>query len=87
MTHELKIIPKWFDDVNEYRKNFEIRKDDRNYHFGDYLLLKEWDHGSYTGREVLRRIDYIYYGDDTYGLSKGYVILGLDTKAKVWNSC
>lgn len=39
-THELKILPKWFEDVQANKKNFEIRKNDRNFEVGDYLILK-----------------------------------------------
>lgn len=77
-THELKILPKWFEDVQANKKNFEIRKNDRNFEVGDYLILKEWDiKGSFTGRYVIRQIEYIYKGDGAYGLSKGYCVLGL----------
>lgn len=76
-THELKILPKWFEDVQANVKNFEIRKNDRNFEVGDYLVLKEWYRGKYTGRYVARQIEYIYQGDGTYGLSEDYCILGL----------
>lgn len=78
-THELKILPRWFEDVQAGRKNFEIRRNDRDFEEGDYLLLKEWNwsRGEYTGREVTRKIQYIYQGDGTYGLSEDYCILGL----------
>lgn len=76
-THELKILPKWFEDVQEGRKNFEIRRNDRDFKEGDYLLLKEWDRGEYTGREITRMIQYIYQGDGSYGLSDDYCILGI----------
>lgn len=32
----------------------------------------------YTGRELKKRIQYIYRGDGTYGLSEGFCILGLE---------
>ena len=76
-THELKILPKWFEDVQANKKNFEIRKNDRNFEVGDYLILKEWYRGKFTDRYVIRRIEYIYKGDGTYGLSEDYRVLGL----------
>ena len=76
-THELKILPKWFKDVQENKKNFEIRKNDHNFEVGDYLILKEWYRGEFTDRYVIRQIEYIYKGDGTYGLSEDYCILGL----------
>ena len=76
-THELKILPKWFEDVQSHKKNFEIRKADRDFNIGDYLILKEWERDKYTGRYVVRQIEYIYKGDGKYGLSEDYWILGL----------
>lgn len=75
--HELKILPMWFNAVVNENKNFEIRKNDRDYKVGDMLILKEWNNGEYTGREVWRQIQYIYYGNGEYGLDKEYCILGV----------
>ena len=77
MTHELKILPRWFEDVCTQRKTFEIRKNDRDYNVGDTLILKEWCGGKYTGREVKRTVSYIYYGDGCYGLSDEYVVMAI----------
>ena len=77
MTHKLKILPKWYDDVLNERKKFEVRKNDRDFKVGDKLLLQEWENGIYTGREILKEIEYIYHGDGAYGLSEKYCILGL----------
>jgi len=76
-THELKIIPKWFDDVKEGRKNFEIRRADRDFKVGDYLILREWNKGKFTKRFLIRQIEYIYQGDGSYGLSEEFCILGI----------
>lgn len=77
MTHELKILPRWFKDVAQGLKNFEIRKNDRDYKVGDRLILKEWDGEHYTGAFVERRVGYIYHGTGEFGLEKGYCVLGL----------
>ena len=76
-VHELKILPEWFNDICDHGKNFEIRKADRNYCVGDYLILKEWENGEYSGNYLVRRIAYRYDGDGNYGLSKGYCVLGI----------
>ncbi len=76
MTHELKLLPQYFNDVENGIKNFEIRKNDRDYKVGDTLLLREWDN-EYTGREITRKIDYIHKGDGQFGIAEGYCILGL----------
>ena len=77
MVHELRILPKWFEDVACQKKTFEIRKNDRDYNVGDTLILKEWYKGRFTGREIKRTVSYIYYGDGVYGLSENYVVMAI----------
>lgn len=77
MIHELKVLPEYFNQVASHNKNFELRKDDRDYRVGDWILLKEFDNGSYTGREVgCFAITYILRDCPQYGLMDGYCILG-----------
>jgi len=76
MTHELKILPEYFNDSLRMKK-FELRKDDRDYKVGDTLILKEYDNGSFTGAEVGYTITYILRDVPQYGLKEGYAILGL----------
>lgn len=45
-VHELKLDTKYFDEVKDGNKNFEIRKNDRGYQIGDVLELK-----AYVGQE------------------------------------
>lgn len=40
--HKLKCWPEFFIVVQSGRKNFEIRKNDRDYKVGDELILSEW---------------------------------------------
>lgn len=85
-VHELKILPEYFKQVVEGRKNFEIRKDDRGYEVGDTLHLREWEkptkeskEGTYTGRSIKKKIIYIFEGGKPgYGLKEQWVILGLE---------
>lgn len=74
--HELKTWQEYFVAVSAGIKNFEIRKNDRNYEPYDELLLKEWDHKKeeYTGRILHRRIDYILHGGQ-FGVEEGYCIM------------
>lgn len=76
--HELKISPKYFEDVKSGKKRFEIRKDDRDYKVGDLITLREYENGQYTGREIKNiPIRYILLDATEYGLMDGYCILGL----------
>ena len=70
--HELKIYPKYFEEVMNGNKTFEVRKNDRHFKVGDAIVLNEWDNIKYTGRKIHAVITYIL--DDTFiGLEKGYV--------------
>lgn len=76
-THELKILPQFYEDVAKGRKNFELRKDDRDYKVGDFVKLREYKDGKFTGRSVGMPILYILRNCPEYGLMDGYCILGL----------
>ena len=79
MTHELKIAPKFLDDILYHGKNFEIRKNDRNFKCGDTLVLKSWTkENGYSGEIILCFVGYILKHDDfPDGIAKDYVVLGL----------
>ena len=72
--HELKTHSESFLAVSKWVKTAELRKLDRDYRVGDYLLLKEYTSGEYTGDTLLVRITHIL---DTreYGLQSGYGML------------
>lgn len=76
--HELKIMPVYFDPVRRGDKRFEIRQNDRDFHEGDILRLKEWDGEKYTGRVIDALVRYILY-DWPAGLKDGYCIMSIDT--------
>jgi hypothetical protein len=88
--HDLKTWPRWFSDVATRRKEFEVRRDDRDIQPGDWLLLHEWDPTDcgtpkvyepvgYTGRKLIRRVTYVLRGRDAMdvGLHSGFCVLGL----------
>ncbi len=80
MIHAIKIQPQYFDAVISGKKQFEIRKNDRDYQEGDYLALNEWEQtnavcGHYTGRSCLVYVDYILY--EFEGLCEDYVIMSI----------
>lgn len=76
MTHELKILPMYFQAVWDGRKSFEVRKNDRNFKPGDRLLLKEWDGKRYTGSAIIVKVVYMLT-DTIDGISDGYCVLGI----------
>lgn len=86
MEHKLKILPQYFQAVQEGTKTFEIRENDRGFKVGDTIILKEYGEvlnrfnsnieKGYTGQEITKEITYILEGEQ-YGLVEGYCILGL----------
>lgn len=74
--HYLKILPCYFEDVENGNKKFELRKDDRNYKIGDFIVLREFENGKYTGRRKCKQITYILRNCPEYGLKDGYCIIG-----------
>lgn len=75
--HELKILPNYFTQVQHGYKQFEIRKDDRDFKVGDTLILKEWEDDKYTGCKLIRQITYKLTAAEFEGISPGYCVLGI----------
>lgn len=75
MIHDLKIRPVYFEAVEDGRKTFEIRYDDRDYQVGDRLILREWHLGRYTGRVVEKMVTYKL--TNCVGIYENYCILGI----------
>lgn len=75
MTHELKILPKYFRAVDNGSKLFEIRKNDRDFHEGDIVILNEWnpDDERYTDRSINKVIGFI----TDYAQKEDYVVFSL----------
>lgn len=58
-------------------KRFEVRKNDRNFHEGDFLALNEIDeNGAYTGQSVLVRVTYIL--NDSFYCKDNMVIMSIE---------
>lgn len=76
MIHALKILPEYFEAMAAGTKSFEVRKNDRPYHTGDYIALNEWNREQYTGKCTLQKIVYIL--NEPEYCKEGYVILGLE---------
>ena len=70
MIHQIKISNQFFDDVQSGKKNFELRKDDREYQVGDTLFMREIADGI--------QVKVIYKLTGYVGLESGYCILGIE---------
>jgi len=77
--HELKTWKQYYRDVFRGVKNFEVRKDDRDYKVGDTLLLREYDQvrEELTGNKLTRKITYKLVGGQ-WGIEKGFCVLGIE---------
>lgn len=77
MIHELKIAPKYFEDVISGKKTFEIRKNDRKFRVGDLLALNEYiiERNIYTGNSCLVYVDYVL--DDIEYAKAGFIIMSI----------
>lgn len=73
--HSLKCWPENFSPLMSYKKTFEIRKNDRDFRAGDYLLINEYDPNKklYTGRMEKRKVSYL----TDFKQRKGYIVMGL----------
>lgn len=77
-AHELKILPQFYKDIFDGKKSFDLRKDDRDFQVGDYIIFCEYDGKRYTGMTMYCQIKYILRDVPEFGLMDGYCILGLE---------
>jgi ASC-1-like (ASCH) protein len=81
MIHQLKIKQKYFNDIIDGIKRFEVRNNDREFCVGDILGLNEVDEdGVETGSCTLAEVTYVLHSDM---LKDGYVVLGIEPFPKV----
>jgi len=81
-----KTWPKYFQDILDGRKTFDVRLADFYCEVGDILVFKEWDpkKKDYTGRKIEKTIGYILKTkeDDFWPEEEvdeyGYVIFSLE---------
>lgn len=79
-AHKLKTWPQYFSAVRYLNKTCELRKADRDFRVGDYLMLIEYnpDLDAATGAYLCRRVTHILTAADApRGLVDGFVILSL----------
>ena len=75
-THDLKILPEFYQAVKKGEKTFEVRKNDRDFKKYDVIILREWDGKNYTGKWIAKKIVYVLPGGQ-FGIEEGYAALGL----------
>lgn len=83
--HDLKIWPDLFVPAAMGEKTFEIRRADRDFQVNDHLRLREWDpeRQAYTGREIERRVTYVYCdasilaGERKPVIAAGFVVMSI----------
>ena len=78
-THELKIWPKYFRQISDRKKTFELRKNDRMFKVGEEVTLWEYDPDAkeYTGGAIAITITDVFGAKlNPFGIDlDGYVIL------------
>lgn len=83
--HELKCWPTFFAAIVRGDKPFELRRNDRDFGEGDWLLLREWEPAKrsgnaawdhYTTQAIWARVSYVLHGG-RFGLDAGYAVLGI----------
>jgi len=77
-THELKTHPQPYFDVFTGEKPYEIRKNDRGYAVGDWLLLKQWEPVllTYSGKQLWAYVTHLTPGGQ-WGLPAELCVLGI----------
>jgi len=75
--HELKIEWKYYREIKSLRKKFEVRKNDRDFREGDFLIFNSISNidGSLKREREIYRIGYIL--DNFEGLAQGYVAFSI----------
>jgi hypothetical protein len=77
VVHELKAWPEFYELVTVGEKTAELRKNDRDFHRGDQLLLREWcpKTGRYTGHECLVNISGVLTSSP--GMRRGFCLISM----------
>lgn len=75
MVHRVKIYPKYFEQIRDGTKTYEIRYNDRDYRAGDTLALLEFDGSHYTGRTLCVDVVDVFSSDQF--LKHGFVCMSI----------
>lgn len=82
MTHNLKVLRRFYEPLLFGSKTFEIRRDDRAFCEGDTLHLEEWEPSKYhggSGTYTSRVLDFLvtYCLREQPYVPQGYVCMGI----------
>lgn len=83
MNHYIKTLYPFFEAVWDGTKTFEVRKDDRRYSVGDWVVLQEiyQDSLAYSGKTIQAKVIYKLEGGQ-FGIEEGYCVLGIQVTYK-----
>lgn len=76
--HELKSWPDQFESLAKKKKRHDVRRFDRDFRVGDWVMLREWDPcpSEFTGNQIFREITHIT-APGTFGLPADIGVLSL----------
>ena len=87
--HILKTMPNYWAAVERGEKTFEVRRDDRGFQKGDFVILRRLEETRSGGwqeechydlyYDLRRKITYVLTGGQL-GIEPGYVVLGLSKR-------
>lgn len=72
MTHELKIKYEFAQLNHQGKKDWELRKNDRDFKVGDIIRFTVIEFGFFYTRKIT-----VVFSSKEYGLQEGYVILSI----------
>ena len=80
MIHRIKIEQHYLINILEGKKNFEIRKNDRDYQVGHEIIFLPLASENYDVHEIVRHIPRykIIYVHQGYGMADGFAALGIE---------
>jgi hypothetical protein len=79
-VHVLKTVNPYFEEATQEKKPWELRKNDRDYNAGDYIISREYsaELDKYSNRFMVGEILFIL--ENFPGIEKGYCILTIKYK-------
>ena len=81
--HYIKCETNYYQQTEQSLKNYEVRKNDRDYKVGDFVYLQEIVGKTCTGREINgRKIISILHDYEFKGLKDGYCIFELEKEVE-----